>query len=159
MSTSRYPQPRVVRMTWSDAVSLTVLETARACATAGVSDRDAQRLMRAIVSGQGSPEEIEAGTLLYYAIAWQLERRIDPAVSWEQAQTWRVELDAAVRDPIVEAEAHAAVSAALETGLPPDVAGELTAAQMGAYRSIRSEQAKAAKAAARGHRRGYRRTA
>lgn len=153
-----YPQPRVVRMTWADAMSLTVLETARACAAAGISDRDARRLMAAVTSGSGTPDEIERGTLLYYAIAWQLERRLDPAVTFEDAQAWRVELDADARDPVAEAEARASVSAALETGLPPDAAGQLTTAQIGAYREIRAEQAKQAKRA-RGARRGYRRTA
>ena len=58
-------------------------------------------------------------------------------MSWAEAQTWRVEFDLdAVDDGLIDAEAEAVVAAALATGLPPSVAGELTLAEVGAYAEI-----------------------
>jgi hypothetical protein len=65
---------------------------------------------------------------------------LDPSLTWEIAQTWDVALDlSAGQDPVAEAEATATVEAALVTGLPPDVAGELTLAQLDAYRQARED--------------------
>lgn len=152
-----YPEPRRVVLELADLRRLTVLERARACALAGVAERDIAPLLGAVGSRGGTPEQLETGVLLLYAIAYQLERRIDPEITWEQAQALDLALDLeGPTDPVAEAEAHASVAAAIGTGLPPAVAGELTLAQVDAYRTIRAEQGKAA---AGRPRRGYRRAA
>jgi hypothetical protein len=153
-----YPEPRRIVLTLPDLRRLTVLERARACAIAGIGEREIRPLLVAVTSRQGEPADLERGVLLLYAIALQLERRLDPALTWEAAQTWdlAVDLDAAP-DPVAEAEAHAAVEAALATGLPPAEAGELTLAHLEAYGDVRAEaDERAARAPRRRHRRVHR---
>lgn len=137
---SDYPEPRRVVLTWAQAMSLTVLEQARACVLAGISQADVRRLLRVVASSEGSPDDLVAGTLLYYAVAYQLELRLDPEATWADAQTWRVVIDAGARDPIAEAEADATVRTAVATGLTPAEAGELTLAQVDAFATVRAEQ-------------------
>jgi hypothetical protein len=101
--------------------------------------------MRSLVAGDGPPAELETAALLFYAIAYELERRSDPALTWDEAQTWDVKLDVATRDPIADAEARAAVETAIATGLSPADAGRLTMAEVGAYADVHAEQARAAR--------------
>lgn len=140
-----YPEPRRVVLTFADLRQLTVLERARACALAGIAERDIGPLLKAVSTHDGSPEMIERAVLALYAMAYQLERRRDPAVTWEQAQSWALALDleSSKADPIAEAEAKASVDAAIGTGLPPSIAGELTLAQVDAYATHRREVEKA----------------
>jgi hypothetical protein len=127
-------EPRPVTLTLAGIRSLTILEVARACAIAGVRNTDAQRLIRQLGHADGAdPDELVRGTELAYALALMLERRADPGLTWETAQTWRLVFDLDAADPVAEAEAVASVDAAIATGLPPDVAGQLTLAQAEAY--------------------------
>jgi hypothetical protein len=131
---THYPEPRRVVLTLADTRRLTILERARACALAGVTEQEIGPLLRAVSSHTGDAHALETGALLLYALAYQLERRIDPGTSWEDAQTWDLALDLEAGDPVADAEAEASVDAAIATGLPPGVAGELTLAQLDAYR-------------------------
>lgn len=132
---TRYPEPRRVVLTLADTRRLTILERARACALAGIAEADLGPLLRTVAAHEGDPSALETGALLLYALAYQLERRIDPGTSWEVAQTWDLALDLEAGDPVADAEAEAVVDAAIATGLPPAVAGELTLAQLDAYRT------------------------
>lgn len=125
--------PRAVTVTLAGIRSLTILEVARASAIAGVRQGDARRLLRSLNDPAGDPADVELAATLLYAWALMLERRAEPGLTWEQAQTWRVVLELGSTDPIAEAEAEATVAAALMTGLPPDVAGGLTLAQAEQY--------------------------
>jgi hypothetical protein len=139
-----YPEPRRVVLSLADLRRLTILERARACAIAGVAERDLRRLVEIVTRGSGSPEDVELGAVLFYAIALQLERRHDPGLTWETAQTWDVGLDLdGPEDPVAEAEARAGVEAAAATGLPPDVAGALTLAQLDAYGALAERRERA----------------
>ena len=143
-----YPEPRRVVLSWADSMSLTVLEQARACVLAGVGQREAARLQRSIVDESADPDDMLRGTTLWYAIAYELELRRDPSITWEEAQRWRVVFDAAGRDQraeMQEAEAEARVSAALATGIPPEQAGELSMADLAAYRDVRARAERQAK--------------
>jgi hypothetical protein len=133
---SDYPEPRRVVLTLADTRRLTVLERARACALAGVAPADIGPLLRAVAGNTGDATMLETGVTILYAIAYQLERRRDPALTWETAQTWELALDLETRaaDAGDELEAEESVDAAIATGLPPDVAGNLTMAQLDAYR-------------------------
>jgi hypothetical protein len=123
-----------VTLTLAGIRSLTILEIARACATTDVRTTEAQRLIRSLGHPDGAePAELVRATELAYALALMLERRHDPTLTWQQAQTWRLIFDLDAADPIADAEAEAAVAAAIATGLPPDVAGQLTLAQAEAY--------------------------
>jgi hypothetical protein len=150
-----YPEPRAVVLTWADSMSLTVLEQARACVLAGVGQREAARLQRAILADEISPDELLASTTLWYAIAFELELRRDPSITWEEAQRWRVQFDPAGRDQraeIQEAEAEARVTASLATGVPLEQAGELSMADLGAYRDVRARADREARRGRRGKR-------
>lgn len=137
-----YPTPARVVLTVADIRSMTVLERARACATVGVRETEIAPLLRAVSSHRGSPEELERAVELLYAMAYQLGRRIEPALTWADAQTWELALDLdGPMDPLAEAEARAGVEASLATGLPPAEAGELTLAQLEAYGDVRAEAA------------------
>lgn len=138
-----YPEARRVVLTLADLRRLTVLERARASAIVGIAESEIAELLRTIGRRDGSPDELERGVLLLYALAYQLERRIDPALSWEDAQAFdlALDLDANASDAIAEAEALASVETAIATGLSPADAGELTLAQLDAYRTVRAEQA------------------
>jgi hypothetical protein len=143
-----YPERRRVVLTWADSMGLTVLEQARACVLAGVGQRDAGRLQRAIIDDSASPEDVLQGTLLWYAIAYELELRRDPSTTWADAQAWDVKFDPAGRDQraeLLEAEAEARVTAALVTGIPPEQAGELSMADLAAYRDVRERAEREAK--------------
>lgn len=127
-------EPREVVLTLAGIRSLTILELARGCVIADVRSTDAQRLIRQLGDPAGAdPAELLRGTELAYALALQLERRRDPALTWQQAQTWRLIFDLDAADPMADAEAEAAVNAAIATGLTPAAAGELTLAQAEAY--------------------------
>jgi hypothetical protein len=126
-------EPRPVTVTMAGIRSLTILEIARASAISDVPRGDAERLLRSLNDPNGNPADLERAALMLYAWALMLERRANPALSWDEAQTWRVTLDLEAVDPIAEAEASASVEAAVATGLPPDVAGNLTLAQSDAY--------------------------
>jgi hypothetical protein len=130
------PDPREVVVTLAGIRSLTILEIARAAAIAGVRRSEAEHLLRSLNDPHGDPADLERGALMLYAWALMLERRRDPAASWEDAQTWRVILDLDAVDPIADAEAEASVAAARATGLPPDAAGALTLAQAEAYGEV-----------------------
>jgi hypothetical protein len=136
---SEFPDARRVVLELADLRRLTVLERARACAVANVAEREIGPLLRAVTSRKGEPAELERAVLLLYAIAYQLGRRREPALTWEETQGWDLALDLDKADPVAEAEAHASVEAGLATGLPPGVAGDLTLAQLDAYREIRAE--------------------
>ena len=141
---SERPEPRAVVVTWAETQGLTVLEQARALARVGVNQARARDLFRALVDGAGSPGELETAALLFYAIAFELERRRDPGVTWEEAQTWDVKLDT-TPDPMIEAEARAAVETAIATGLSPAEAGNLTMAQLDAYRHVAAQREREAR--------------
>lgn len=139
---SRYPDARVVTLTRGDLRRLTILERARASAICGVGEAELEPLVDAVVRHEGSAETIAKGAELFYALALQLERRLDPSLAWADAQSWDVKLDLSIDDPIADAEAVASVEASLATGLPPAVAGELTLAQLDAYREHAQELGK-----------------
>jgi hypothetical protein len=144
--------PRLVELTPAQVHGMTVLESARALALAGVSQRDAERLLRTFARADADPAQLLAAAELLYAIAYQVVHRHEPSVSWEEAQGWRVVLDLeAGVDELAEAEAAASVDAAIVTGLPPAVAGELTMSQLERYRELAAERTKRAR---RGRRAG-----
>lgn len=127
------PEPRPVTLTLGGVRSLTILEIARASAIAGVRREDTERLLRSLNNPAGDPADLERAAELLYAWALMIERRRDPALTWEEAQTWRVTFDLDAADVIADAEADAAVAAAIATGLTPADAGQLTLAQADAY--------------------------
>lgn len=131
---THYPEPRRLVLTGADTHRLTVIERARACALVGIGEKDIGPLIRAVTLHNADAATLETGATLLYAIAYQLERRIDPGVTWEIAQTWDLAFDLETGDAVADAAAEASVEAALATGLPPNVAGDLTLAQIDAYR-------------------------
>jgi hypothetical protein len=148
-------EPREVLFTVANARSLTVLESARALATAGVRQADAVRLMSLLARPGADPAELVRAAELLYAFAWQYVKRSEPATTWSDAQSWRVVLDLeSGSDELAEAEAVASVDAAIVTGLSPREAGELSLSQLEEYRRIGDERAKAATRARRGRRAG-----
>jgi len=136
---SAYPEATRVVLELADLRRLTILERARACAIAGVGEPDIAPLLKAVTSHNGTPETLERAVTLLYAIAYQLARRVDPSTSWEDAQGWDLALDLEASDPVADAEARASIEASLVTGLPPSEAGELTLAQLDAYRELRPQ--------------------
>lgn len=134
-------EPRFVLVTTAMVRGLTVLEHARAMATAGVRMDEAGPLLQAVHDKVATPDEMLKGATLVYAYAWQWERRRDRSLSWEDAQTWRVEGEfTGEPDPVAEAEAAATVNAALISGLSPADAGELTTAQLDRYIEVREAE-------------------
>ena len=129
-------EPRRVTVSLAAIKGLTILEIARASATAGIKRSDTERLLRTMIEPDADPAELERGALLLYAWAWQLVKRDEPATSWEDAQTWRVEFDLSDTGELEDAEAEALVAAATLTGLSPAEAGRLTLAEMNAYAEL-----------------------
>lgn len=142
-------EPRPVTLTLAGIRSLTILEAARANTLAGVRQSDVGRFMRLLEKQNAPPEELELAFTLLYAYAYELARRDEPGLTWAEAQTWRVELDLEAGDELAEAEARASVQAAVLTGLPPAVAGELTQSQLAEYHEINAERERLAKRATR----------
>ena len=143
MSAETFPAPRELVLSWADTQALTVLEQARACVLAGIRPANADRLMRAYASGEAEPEELLEGALLFYAVALQLELRRDPGATWEDAQRWRVTIDAGEPDPMIAAEARARVETSIATGVPLERAGDLTMAEVQAYNDVHADAEKA----------------
>ena len=129
-------EPRRVTVTIAAIKSLTILEVARASATAGVKRTDTERLLRTMVDPDSDPAELVKGATLLYAWAWQIVKRDEPDATWQEAQTWRVVFDVDATDPVAEAEAEARVNAAIATGLTPAEAGSLTLSEMAVYGEI-----------------------
>lgn len=146
-------EPRLVTLTLPGIKSLTILEIARASATAHVTRSDTARLLRTMLDPAADPAELELGATLLYAWAWQLVRRDEPGTTWQDAQTWRVEFDldatATEADELAEAEEVALVEAAIATGLPLAEAGRLTITQVAVYADARDELVELELAAAR----------
>jgi hypothetical protein len=135
-----YPEPRRVVMTWTDVRGMTILERTRACTLAGIGAADVDTFVRGVAAASLSPEDLERGVILLYAIGYQLEKRLDPSLTWEAMQAVDLAFDLETpADPALEAEARATVEAAVATGLPPDEAGKLTMREVDAYLAIRSE--------------------
>jgi hypothetical protein len=132
--------PRLVTLTLPAIKSLTILEIARASATARVKRADTERLLRTMLDPAADPSELELGATLLYAWAWQLVRRDEPATPGQDAQTWRVEFDLDATDELAEVEAIAVAEAVLATGLPPDQAARLTLTEVAAYAEVRSRE-------------------
>jgi len=128
-----YPEPRRIEISTVDVMGLTYLELARVSIVADVpQDRIVAALQRAI-AGDASPAEGELGARVLYAIALQLERRIDRALTWADAETWRVVFTTASPREL-EAEADAEIAAATISGAPVvERAGDLTLAHAAAY--------------------------
>lgn len=129
-------EPRNVVVTLAGIKSMTILEIARASVIANIKRSETERLLRNLVRNDADPSELERGALLLYAWAFQLVKRDEPDLTWEDAQTWRVTFDLDITDPMQEAEAEARIAAALATGLPPAIAEQLTLADMGVYAEL-----------------------
>lgn len=123
----------MVTVTPTQIANMTWLEIARAAALAGVKRKDWSGVIHATNDPDADPAEMLRGTLLGYAWAYVLVRRDEPAVTWDEAQTWAVAITNDPIDPALEDEARAAVEAALVTGLPPHEAGALTSAELAVY--------------------------
>ena len=135
---SAYPEPRHVTLTLADLRRLTLLERARVCAIAKVSEAELGPLLEAALLRRLTPEQNLVASTVFYAMAYELELRLDRSLTWAEAETWDVAVDLeAGEDPIAEAEARTSVEASIATGLPPAVAGDLTVAQLDAYVDIR----------------------
>lgn len=134
-------EPRVVPVTPAMVRGLTVLESARALALAGVSQQESERLLRVFGRQDAEPAQLVAAAELLYAFAYQWVKRSEPEATWLEAQTWRVILDLEEPlDELAEAEAIASVDAAIVTGLSPAAAGELSLAQLEEYRRVGEER-------------------
>lgn len=149
MTEGRYPAPRRVTFSPADLLTLTPLETARVSVLADASLESLVPLLERLGQPDRTPVEVERGTLVAYAIALQLERRLDRALSWDDAQTWDVHVDysdlAALR--LVRAEAEAQVAAAMLTGAPvAPTAAEVTLAQMAEYGRVHERARRARRA-------------
>jgi hypothetical protein len=144
---SGYPEPRRVEISTADVLGLTVLEWARVSVIANVPQQRLGTLARLAIDKNGEPDEIELGVMVLYAIAYQLERRINPLLTWEDAQAWRVVVSTAPEAAaLAEAEAEAEVAAAMLSGAPiVRRAGELRIAHVAAYADAREKQRKAAR--------------
>jgi hypothetical protein len=142
-------EPRRVTLTLPAVKGLTVLEVARASVIAGVTRAETETMLRALVDPAADPIHLERGATLLYAWALQLIRRDEPAATWDEAQTWRVEFDLDYTDAMAEAEAEALVSVAAATGLSLEEAGRLTMTELGVYGEI-AERAEAELAGLRG---------
>jgi hypothetical protein len=129
-------EPREVVLTMAECRSLTVLELTRACSLAGLRQNDVRVLFRELSSGSIPPERLERAVTLLYAMAFELHLRDERELTWDDAQRWRVTLDLDAHDDLADELAEAVVEAAIATGLPPREAGELTVAQLDAYRSV-----------------------
>ena len=128
-----YPEPRRVEVMTTDVMGLTFLELARVAVVSGVAQDRLTATLQASISPGATPEQAELGAIVLYAIALQLERRLDRALTWEDAQSWRVVF---VQAPVklAEAEADAEVQAATISGAPiVPRAGDLTLAHAAAY--------------------------
>jgi hypothetical protein len=150
---SDYPEPRRVVLTLADTRRLTILERARACALVGIGEREIGPLLRMVAAKQGDAAALVTGATLLYAIAYELELRLDRSLTWEEAQAWDLALDLeSAPDAIAEAEARASVEASLATGLAPAIAGDLTLAQLDVYAERQRDAERRAKRPARAHR-------
>lgn len=142
-----YPTPRRLELRLLDTDRLTLLEFAESLAAAEVREAEAAPLLQvAFKRRHAEPGEYLRAMRLCYAIVWCLERRRDRSLTWAEAQTWDVVPIEATTTEIEAAriarEADELVAGvALGTGLPPDVAGELSMSQVAAIGAARTKVA------------------
>jgi phage terminase large subunit-like protein len=129
-------EPRIVYVSPTDIAGMTWLEIARAAALAGVKRGDWTAAIHATADVNAEPAEALRGTLLAYAWAYVLVRRDEPAVTFDEAQTWDVRVTNEPIDPALDDEARASVEAAILSGLPPHEAGKLTTSELAAYAEL-----------------------
>lgn len=141
-----YATPRRVELRLLDNDRLTILEYGHALAATGVRDRETAHLLAiAYKLRDADPAELVRALELVYAIAWQLERRADRSLTWDDAQTWDVvplePTPAELEEARQAREADELVATvAVGTGLPPAVAGELTLSQVAGLAAARKPE-------------------
>jgi hypothetical protein len=122
-------QVAVLDLNTFDATQLTLLEVLDMAETVGV---DPEAMGALLESGAQSSKRMR----LLYAMAWCVARRDNPALTFAEVCTWRLEVIGEVSEETTEKtakRAKAIVGAAAVTGLPPREAGSLTLAELGAY--------------------------
>jgi hypothetical protein len=130
--------PRPVTLTAAQIRSVTVRELAQACKAARVRRSEVDALMATAMDDAGDPSETAEAVDLIYALAWQIARRTEPGLTWDDAQTWDVRVEGDMAPDPVDAEAdRLRVEASVLTGLPLDQADQITLAELGDYAAVR----------------------
>jgi hypothetical protein len=112
-----------------DASQLTLLEVLDMADTVGIETAE----LGAVMKGGSTSKRMR----LMYAMAWCIARRAEPSLTFEQVCSWKLEVIGEVDATKAERAAKRAaviVGAASVSGLPPSEAGNLTVAELGAYR-------------------------
>jgi hypothetical protein len=120
-----------------DATKLTLLEVLDMAERAGVEPQDLASLL-------DRPSLDPTKARMLYALGWVIARRERPDLTWEEVQTWRMDVKGKA-DPAVSERnrirALAVVNAAKLSNLSPGEAGDLTLAELEAYRKGRPNRA------------------
>jgi hypothetical protein len=122
-----------------DATKLTLIEMLDMSEVAGVEPQELASLL-----GRSSFDPRKARML--YGLAWVIARRAQPGLTYEEVITWKMEVVGKANPKVVaksKQRAKAIVNAAELSGLHPDEAGELTIAELGAYRDNRETRRRA----------------
>lgn len=122
-------QVAVLDLNTFDATQLTLLEVLDMSETVGV----APEMLATLLSGKSTIKRMR----MLYAMAWCIARRANPALTFEEVCTWKLEVIGEVdkeKQALNAARAATLVGAAAMTGLTPEQAGSLTVAEIGAYK-------------------------
>jgi hypothetical protein len=123
-----------------DATQLTLLEVLDMAETAGAEPVELGKLM----AGRNNAKRMR----LLYAMAWCIARRANPALTFEEVCTWKLEVIGEVKPERTERlrkRAAIVVGAAEASGLSPEEAGDLTIAQLSAYTANRAARRRRSK--------------
>jgi len=111
-----------------DATQLTLLEVLDMAETVDVDPAELGDILKGTTSKR---------MRLMYAMAWCIARRADPSLTFAEVCTWKLEIIGEVKPEVAERAAKRAaivVGAASVSGLPPSQAGNLTVAELSAYK-------------------------
>jgi hypothetical protein len=123
-----------VEFSLADRARMTMIELARACAEADVGPGEADGLFRELLAGTATGTQFLRAVTLTTAMALQVMRRDEPDLTMADALGWDLTVTNREPDRTAEIEADVVVAAAIVTGLPPREAGQVTTAELDAYR-------------------------
>lgn len=121
----------VLDLSTFDATALTLLEVLDMSEIAGVGPEELGRLLQ-------RPGMTPAKARLLYALGWCIARREQPDLKFSDVMRWKMTVKGKPdpEKPVRNAKRAAAlVNASNVSGLPPQEAGQLTMAELSAFRS------------------------
>jgi len=122
-----------------DPSNLTLLETLDMCEAAGIETAELPSLLGTV----GGSQITGRAARFLYAFGWTIAKRADPSLTFEEVQTWRMNITGKMNPAAVERNrkrAIATINAASTLGVSPREAEKATLAEIAAAKQARKRK-------------------